>query len=66
MHTLQSSCLQAVYYLVTLSPALLFIAIFVIKMLIYLQISSLQSMFKVNLCLRSKKPDNTEEKTSEA
>ena len=40
MHTLQPSCLQAVYFLVTLSPALLFIAIFVIKMLIYLQIST--------------------------
>ena len=39
---------------VTLSPALLFIAIFVIKMLIYLQIST-TFLFKVNLCLSSKK-----------
>ena len=37
---------------VTLSPALLFIAIFVIKMLIYLQIST-TVLFKVNLCLSS-------------
>ena len=36
------------------SPALLFIAIFVIKMLIYLQIST-TVLFKVNLCLSSKK-----------
>ena len=40
MHTLQPSCLQVVYFLVTFSPAFLFIAIFVIKMLIYLQIST--------------------------
>ena len=39
-------------YLVTLSPTLLFIAIFVIKMLIYLQIST-TVLFKVNLCLSS-------------
>lgn len=65
MHTLQPSCLQAVYFLVTFSPALLFMAIFVIKMLIYVQIST-TVLFKVNLCLSSKKTNNTYEKNPEA
>ena len=55
MHSAVHSCpflLSMRNYLVTLSPALLFIAIFVIKMLIYLQIST-TVLFKVNLCLSS-------------
>ena len=40
MHTLQPSCLQAVYYLVTLSPALLFIAILSLKYLFIYKIIS--------------------------
>ena len=54
MHTLQPSCLQAVYFQVTLSPALLFIAIFVIKMLIYLQISTTVNVQGQSMPLRLK------------
>ena len=57
MHTLQPSCLQAVYFLVTFSPALLFIEIFANVFLDHTQFIRVttRSILTLSLTARSSK-----------